>query len=100
MHILEDHIVERVRCCDFGLGLLGEQGAESVHKEVNSIMRTMSGIVDKKERLLSDINEHYFRCDPQISQNIPKKEKSEKATFCKVVAYNISIRNNLLLIPI
>ena len=47
-----------------------------MHKGINSIMRTMSGIVDKKKGLLSAITEHNL---PSVSvTKCPSQEKQEK----------------------
>ena len=40
MHMLEDHTMEWVRARNVGFGLLGEQGAESIHARFNSLGRT------------------------------------------------------------
>ena len=37
LHILEDHMVNFLRNCRVGCGLLGEQGAESIHKVYNQL---------------------------------------------------------------
>ena len=37
LHILEDHMVNFLRKCRVGCGLLGEQGAESIHKVYNQL---------------------------------------------------------------
>ena len=37
LHILEDHMVNVLRKCRVGCGLLGEQGAESIHKVYNQL---------------------------------------------------------------
>ena len=37
LHILEDHMVNFLRNCRVGSGLLGEQGAESIHKVYNQL---------------------------------------------------------------
>lgn len=37
MHMLEDHTMDWVRARNVGFGLLGEQGAESIHARFNSL---------------------------------------------------------------
>ena len=37
LHILEDHMVNFLRNWRVGCGLLGEQGAESIHKVYNQL---------------------------------------------------------------
>eukprot|EP00731_Ephydatia_muelleri_P004814 Em0002g990a len=51
MHMLEDHATEWVRLTHVGFGLLGEQGAESIHAKFNSLGRAYTAIPDRVERL-------------------------------------------------
>ena len=39
MHMLESHVVPYFKQWGVGLGLMGEQGAESIHAAVNGISR-------------------------------------------------------------
>ena len=41
MHMLEDHTLEWVNAHNVGFGLLGEQGAESIHARFNSLVALM-----------------------------------------------------------
>ncbi len=40
LHMVEDHIVNFIRRWRVGLGMLGEQGAESIHARFNQFERT------------------------------------------------------------
>ena len=40
LHMLEEHIVPWLKKWKVGFGLLGEQGAESIHAHFNSLKRT------------------------------------------------------------
>ncbi len=40
LHMVEDHIVDFIRRWRVGLGMLGEQGAESIHARFNQLERT------------------------------------------------------------
>ena len=42
MHILEDHMLEWLSMHQEDCGLMGEQGAESIHAKFNSSLRTNS----------------------------------------------------------
>ena len=39
MHMVEDHAVQWARSTHVGFGLLGEQGAESIHAKFNNLAR-------------------------------------------------------------
>ena len=56
--ILEDHTVPWAERTGTGFGLLGEQGAESIHARFNSLQRTYQCIHNKVDRLLSIVKEH------------------------------------------
>ena len=77
MHLLERHTVKQVSKWKFGMGLLGEQGAESIHSNFNDIERAYLGIPNKKDRLLRVTQEHHLRIDPEnvILKPIVKKIK-------------------------
>ena len=38
MHLLEDHATELVEATKMGFGSMGEQGAEAIHAQFNSLM--------------------------------------------------------------
>eukprot|EP00731_Ephydatia_muelleri_P014833 Em0008g553a len=58
MHMLEDHATEWVRLTHVGFGLLGEQGAESIHAKFNSLGRAYTAIPDRVEWLKCIMKEH------------------------------------------
>ena len=108
MHLLEDHMVEWISTHQAGCGLMGEQGAESIHAKFNSLIRTYSGIRNSTAKLKSIMNEHYLNVSPHISAAVPPPcttcEKNEakltpihliQDTFCciqdKAVDYIMSI---------
>ena len=51
MHMLEEHVIPWLRKWHIGFGMMGEQGAESIHKYFNSLARTYPSITDTVERL-------------------------------------------------
>ena len=63
MHMLQDHATEWVRLTHVGFGLLGEQGAESIHAKFNSLGRA---IPDRVERLKCIMNEHLVSIAPDM----------------------------------
>ena len=64
LHMLEEHVVPWIRRWGVGFGLLGEQGAESIHKYFNSLKRTYSGIPDDLQRLKQMMVEHHLHVAP------------------------------------
>ena len=46
MHMLEEHVVPWLRRWKVGFGIMGEQGAESIHAYFNNLARTYKGIPD------------------------------------------------------
>ena len=71
MHLLEDHMVEWISTHQAGCGLMGEQGAESIHAKFNSLIRTYSGIRNSTAKLKSIMIEHYLNVSPHISAAVP-----------------------------
>jgi hypothetical protein len=39
MHFLEDYMIQWVKKYQTGMGLLGKQGMESMHHEINGLLR-------------------------------------------------------------
>ena len=58
MHILEDHVIPWMCCWYIGSGLMGEQGAESIHAHLLRLEIQYNGIVNPLERLKYVIKEH------------------------------------------
>ena len=44
MHLLKDHATDLVEATKMGFGSMGEQGAEAIHTQFNSLMMTDSCI--------------------------------------------------------
>ena len=79
MHVLEDHTVPWARRTGTGFGLLGEQGAESIHARFNTLQRTNQCIHNKVDRLLSIVKEHSLSISPRIVESIPPPNKRAKS---------------------
>ena len=77
MHILEDHVIPWLRQWHVGAGLMGEQGAESVHTHLHSLERNFSGISNELDRLFNMYN---IETCPQLLElrPQPKKRKTEE----------------------
>ena len=46
MHIMEDHVIPGLRRWHVGAGLMGEQGAESLHSVIHKMEDRYSGITN------------------------------------------------------
>ena len=79
MHLLEDHTVPWARRTGTGFGLLGKQGAESIHARFNTLQRTYQCIHNKVDRLLSIVKEHSLSISPRIVESIPPPNKRAKS---------------------
>ena len=49
--ILDEYVIPRLRKWNVGAGLIGEQGAESLHTRLHSLERNFSGISNELDRL-------------------------------------------------
>ena len=77
MHMIERHMVKQTTKWMFGMGLLREQGAESIHAKFNSIERAYAGIPNLKDRLKRVVQEHFLTIDPEntVVTPVPMKNK-------------------------
>lgn len=71
MHMLEVHVVPWLRQYGVGLGLMGEQGAESIHAAINSIKKAYTNIPDKVKRLECILHEHHRQVCPTLAKQQP-----------------------------
>lgn len=78
MHILEHHMLEWIGQHHMGCGLLGEQGAELVHSQFNSLVSTYKTIPDPVERLRCVMKEHFLKVSPQMQRLTPPNPKRNK----------------------
>lgn len=51
MHLLEDHMIDMLKRFHLGAGLMGEQGAESIHAHVNRMESDYKSMPNKLNRL-------------------------------------------------
>lgn len=77
MHIMEDPI-PWLRRFHVGAGLMGEQGAESVHALMMRLNRTYQGIPNETTRLKHIMSEHSLGTDPSLLALRPPVQKRKK----------------------
>jgi hypothetical protein len=69
MHLLEDHTLRWVNCNHVGFGLLGEQGAESIHARFNRLGLAFAPIKDRVQNLKCIVKKHLLlSIEPQLVQ--------------------------------
>lgn len=74
--MLEEHEVPWLRRWKVGFGLLGEQGAESIHTYFNSLGWTYCGIPDPLKRLKQMMVEYLLHIAPDnVTARPPAKKK-------------------------
>ena len=78
MHILEDHVIPWMRRWHIGSGLMGEQGAESIHAHLHRLEIQYNGIVNPLERLKYVIKEHNIESSPGLNNLRPAPRKYGK----------------------
>ena len=75
MHVLED----RAKSFHVGFGLLGEQGAESIHAKFTRLSLSYTAITDRVKHLLCIVKEHLISISPQVVAAIPPPQKRIKS---------------------
>ena len=78
--MLEDHIVPWMKQWRVGCGLMGEQGAESLHAQFNTTERAYDNMRDRVERLKVVLQAHHLQTMPaNLALELPplKKRKSK-----------------------
>ena len=81
MHILEDHVIPWFQRWHVGFGIMGEQGAESIHAHIMKLERTYQGIANDVERLKYIFKEHMLESAPSLVSLRPPPKKRPKRTF-------------------
>lgn len=83
MHLLEDHTVPWLKAYHLGSGIMGEQGAESIHAHLNRLETTYAGIPSKLLRLkqlfkmyIVEVNAHLQTLKPVIQTRKRKRQQS------------------------
>ena len=80
MHMLEDHIIPWVKQWRVGCGLMGEQGAESLHATFNNSERSYNNMTNRVERLRVVLQNHHFKllpCNTSLEPPLLKRRKKK-----------------------
>eukprot|EP00731_Ephydatia_muelleri_P014501 Em0008g221a len=79
---MQDHMLQWLSMHQAGCGLMGEQGAESIHTKFNSSLRTYSAIKDPVAKMKSILQDHYLSISPHMTSALPlpKKRKLKKTS--------------------
>ena len=80
MHLLEDHATQWANATHVGFGLLGEQGAESIHATFNRLGLAFAPIKERVKQLQCIVKELLLSIEPQIVAAIPPPTKRIKLT--------------------
>jgi len=79
MHMLEDHMIPWLEQWHVGMGLMGEQGAESIHAAFNRTERRYTNMPEKVERMKCLMTEHHRQvCPPLVDKQPVVKHKHKK----------------------
>lgn len=78
MHVLEDHVIPWLKRHHIGAGLMGEQGAESIHAHMMKLERTHQGIANDVDRLKYIMKEHMLESAPSLTSLRPPAKKRKK----------------------
>ena len=79
IHMLEDHVVPFIRKWRVGLGMLNEQGAESIHARFNTLQRTYGSMQNKVERLKCTVKEHFRQICPDNLSRMPSAKRRKQS---------------------
>ena len=78
MHILEDHVIPWLKKWRVGAGLMGEQGAESLHSHLHKLERDYAGIVNSVDRLKYIFKMYNIETCPQLLDLKPEIKERQK----------------------
>ena len=67
LHIREDHVQQWLQHWHIGFGIMGEQGAESLHAHIKKLERQYCGVANELERLKYIVKEHNLQSLPQLN---------------------------------
>ena len=79
MHILEDHVIPWMRRWHMGAGLMGEQGAESIHAHISKLETQYQGIVNPLDRLRYIVQEYNIKSAPGLNSLRPAPRKRKRS---------------------
>ena len=73
-HVLEDHVIKWLERYPFGFGLLGEQGAESIHALVTRLSNNYRGIISGEKQQHLIVEDQHLKCAPHLVGILPGKK--------------------------
>ena len=79
LHLLESHVVPSIRRLGVGIGLLAEQGSETIHAKFNSLNRDYHAIPNRLQRLRAVAEQHLVATLPQHESIQPKQTRKRKS---------------------
>ena len=81
MHFLEEHMVPWLRKWHIGFGVMGEQGAESIHSYFNTLCHNFKCIPEPVKRVTQVMKAHYLHIAPAnvLARPPIKRRKKEEA---------------------
>ena len=77
--MLEAHVVDSMGRFGVGLGMLGEQGGESLHVEFNLLTNTCRSVVREIDRLAMIVKQHCLTTLPQQLAKVPVAARRERS---------------------
>lgn len=80
MHVLEDHTIPWLKRWHLGAGLMGEQGAESIHAHIMRLERIYQGVANDVDRLKYIVKEHMLESAPSLTALRPPAKKRKPAS--------------------
>ena len=78
MHFLEHHVIQWLKKWHIASGLMGEQGAESLHAHIHNLETRFCGVANDLERLKYVVKEHNVQSSPEIRDLQPPPKKFKK----------------------
>ena len=78
MHILEKHVVDWLNEWKVGLGLMGEQGAESIHAYFNNLKGSYRNIANGVDRLRCMMRTHFIHIAPSTITCRPSVKRQKR----------------------
>ena len=106
LHIFEEHVIPFITQWRVGLGIMGEQGAESIHARFNTLERTYSNMTNPVQRLKCMVMEHLRQtCPDNIVKEPPPQKRAKISThtntweqvYCLLIAITVHFNSYLLL---
>ena len=95
MHVMEDHVIPWLRHFHVGAGLMGEQGAESIHALMMKLERNFQSIPNELDRLKYIVKEQALATAPSLLTLRPPIKKRKDIRMYHLNNYsNDHIRNN------